>query len=78
MLDFKDLFDELSFLKKSSIKQYIPENFKEIYELLSRSPLSIDQIADKLDMDIPTLTTLLLEMEILGLVRKEGSIYTTL
>ena len=63
-------------MKKFHFKQQIPEKFKEIYELLSRAPLTVDQIADELEADISTLMTLLLEMEISGFVRKEGGVYT--
>ena len=76
LLEPEDIFDELPFLKKFHFKQQIPEKFKEIYELLSRAPLTVDQIADELEADISTLMTLLLEMEISGFVRKEGGVYT--
>lgn len=76
LLESEGIFEELPFLKRVTVKQQVPEKFKAVYELLSKSPLSVDKIADELQTDISTLATLLLEMELNGLIRKDGGVYT--
>ena len=71
----EDIFEELPFLKRRNRKE-IPERFKKLYELLLSEPMTFDRIAELSKMDVTELSALLVEMEMEGIVKRDGSIYT--
>ncbi|RUM45795.1 MAG: DNA-protecting protein DprA, partial [Desulfurobacterium sp.] len=71
----EDIFEELPFLKRRNRKE-IPERFKELYRLLLSEPMTFDRIAELSKMDVTELSALLVEMEMEGIVKRDGSVYT--
>lgn len=71
----EDIFEELPFLKRRNRKE-IPERFKELYRLLLSEPMTFDRIAELSKMDVTELSVLLVEMEMEGIVKRDGSVYT--
>jgi DNA processing protein len=75
LLSPEDVFEELPFLRKSAKKE-IPQKFKKLYDLLLSEPMTFDKIAQLSQMDVAELSMLLVEMEMEGIIRREGSFYT--
>jgi len=75
LLSPEDILKELPFLKGGTKKE-IPERFKELYELLLLEPMTFDKIAEISGMEVAELSMLLVEMEMEGIIKKEGSVYT--
>ena len=82
-----DIFCEYDFLEKfidnsheiPSIKVFnvfVPDEYKPIYNLISKNPISVDLISKKLNLSINEINSALLVMEINGYVRKlPGNFY---
>lgn len=68
----EDILEELGVAAKVQEKREIPvtEVEKRILEKISLEPLYIDKIAELVNLDIPSLLTTLLELEINGLVKQ--------
>jgi DNA processing protein len=68
----QDILDELGIAVKKEEKREIPvsELEKKLLETISLEPLYVDKIAELTDIDIPTLLTILLDLEIKGLVNQ--------
>ncbi len=73
LVDFEDIFEEIPILKKVSTK---PERVNDpILEALKEAPLSIDELLEKTGISMGELLKRLMELEIKGLVKKEGLRY---
>lgn len=84
-----DIFCEYDFLEKfidktqeiPSIKStnvFIPDEYRPIYNLISKKPTSVDIIAKKLNLNINNVNSVLLMMELNGYVKKmPGNMYET-
>jgi DNA processing protein len=69
----QELENQLSLPQKKMKQATVPEletKGKEIFELLSDSPLHIDQIAAKSNKSVPEVLGILLTLELLGIVRQ--------
>ncbi|SMP16003.1 DNA processing protein [Desulfurobacterium pacificum] len=75
LISFETIFEELPYLKPKENQRKIPEKFTPIYNLLKNGGKTIDQIADSLNLEITQLSLLLIEMEINGLIKRDGSVY---
>jgi len=77
LVDFEVIFEEIPYLKSLLKKQNekIPEKYKAVTELLSQSPKNLDQICKHLKLSVKEASTLLLEMELKNLVKRDGSTY---
>ncbi|TCK04590.1 DNA-processing protein DprA [Phorcysia thermohydrogeniphila] len=75
LLSPEDIFEELPFLKRRTRRE-IPGKFKELYQLLLSEPMTFDKLAELSGMEITELSMLLVEMEMEGIIRRDGSVYT--
>jgi DNA processing protein len=68
----QDILEELGIAAKKEEKREIPvsEIEKKLLETIALEPLYVDKIAELTNMDIPSLLTTLLELEIKGLVKQ--------
>ena len=82
-----DIFCEYDFLEKfiDNSKEipservtnvFVPDEYKPIYDLISKEPLSVDFISKKLNLNIYEVNSVLLMMELNGYVKKlPGNLY---
>lgn len=71
---FIDKTKEVPSVKVSNI--FIPDEYKAIYNLILKAPISIDLIAKKLNLNINDVNSALLMMELNGYVKKlPGNMY---
>lgn len=82
-----DIFCEYDFLEKFVDKTadvpakkltniFVPDEYKQIYNLISIKPISVDLISKKLNLNINELNSALLMMELNGYVKKlPGNLY---
>jgi len=82
-----DIFCEYDFLEKfidesqevPSVKVaniFVPDEYKPIYDLISKEPLSVDFISKKLNLNINEINSILLMMELNGYIKKmPGNMY---
>ena len=68
----EDILEDLGIAAKKQEKREIPlsENENKLVEAIAIEPLYVDQIAEKMSIDIPSLLTILLELEIKGLIKQ--------
>jgi DNA processing protein len=68
----EDILEELGIAAKKEEKREIPvsESEKKLLETIALEPLHVDKIAELTTMDIPSLLTTLLALEIKGLVKQ--------
>jgi len=68
----EDILEDLGIAAKKQEKREIPlsENEKRLVEAIAVEPLYVDQIAESMSIDIPSLLTILLELEIKGLIKQ--------
>lgn len=68
----QDILEELGISVKKEEKREIPvsEIEKKLLETIALEPLYVDKIAELTDMDIPSLLTMLLDLEMKGLVNQ--------
>jgi len=82
-----DIFCEYDFLEKFVDKSlevpaskvsnvFVPDEYKTIYDLISKEPISVDLISKKLNLNINGVNSVLLMMELNGYVKKlPGNLY---
>jgi len=68
----QDILEELGIAAKKEEKREVPvsEMEKKLLETVALEPLYVDKIAELTNLDIPSLLTILLELEIKGLVKQ--------
>ncbi len=68
----EDILEDLGIAANKQEKREIPlsETEKKLVETIAVEPLYIDQIAETMSIDIPSLLTTLLELEIKGLIKQ--------
>ncbi|MEO2083604.1 MAG: DNA-processing protein DprA [Desulfurobacteriaceae bacterium] len=69
--DILELFPEANVQNEVEV----PEHFKPVIEALKSSPKGIDLLSEELKLPVQKLSSLLFELEVLGIVRKEGALY---
>ena len=75
--EFVDKSSDVLSTKVSNV--FVPDEYKPIYDLLSKEAISIDSISKKLKLNINEVNSVLLMMELNGYVRKlPGNLYETL
>lgn len=68
----EDILEDLGIAATKQEKREIPlsENEKKLVDTIAVEPLYVDQIAETMSIDIPSLLTILLELEIKGLIKQ--------
>ncbi|MEO2068629.1 MAG: DNA-processing protein DprA, partial [Desulfurobacteriaceae bacterium] len=78
LLSFDNIFEELPFLKREVLEreQKIPEEFKKIYSVLKEKPMSVDELSEVLKENTAEIMAKLLEMEVAGIIKRDGNFYS--
>ena len=76
LTEMDDIFRELPFLKGEGKEREIPKELEPLVEVLSKSPLHVDRIVEILKVDYGRAVEMLLELEMMGIVRGENGVYS--
>jgi len=75
LTEFEDIFEVVPQLRKREEKREIPEEFKEIYDLISERPLTADQISQITGKNPSEVFVILTKLELGKLIKREGATY---
>ncbi|RUM89752.1 MAG: DNA-protecting protein DprA [Thermovibrio sp.] len=73
LTDFEELGDYFSLKEDKGVE--VPEGLKEVYGILSETPLTADEIVERTGMSFSEVSSILLELQVLGLLTREGGVY---
>lgn len=75
LTDFEEIFEVVPQLKIRDDKRQIPEEFKEIYNLICERPLTADQISQITGKTPSEVFVILTKLELEKLIKREGATY---
>jgi len=73
LTDFSDIADFFSIREGKEVE--VPKGLREIYKLLSERPMGVDEIVEKTGLSVSEVSSLLIELEVLGLLIRENGVY---
>ncbi len=76
LTEMEDIFRELPYLDRRKKEVKIPKEFKPITELLSEHPIHVDKIVEKTGMPYSKVMEILLNLEIMGVVKGENGVFS--
>ena len=71
-----DIFKELPYLKRKRKSFEIPQEFKPIFNIISKSPARVDKIVEETGLAYPDVMEILLNLEMLGVVIGENGVFS--
>jgi len=76
LTDMEDIFEELPYLKRERKSFEIPQEFKPIFNIISKSPAHVDKIVEETGLAYPDVMEILLNLEMLGVVKGENGVFS--
>jgi DNA processing protein len=73
LTDFSEIADFFSIKEGKEIE--VPENLKQVYKILSERPMGIDEIVETTGLSVSQVSSILFELEVLGLLVREEGVY---